>query len=255
MKTLRHGDESQAVAEMQRRLLAHGWPVLCDGIFGPMTEDVLTDFQAASDLEQDGICGARTWTALLIKVSHQLTIDAENEHRLELFRSIPVGIDKSQVSVLRHAIADLDYRENPPGSNEGDEICHLVNGYNEHHRIEGPAPPWCAIAVSQWIRRGLGASTWSETPFGEWMGAVSQIMTWSHRHGAYGTAALPGSVFMMGRLGSGSDRPERLSAGHCGLVIRCDGDAFITIEGNAGNQVASRRRKIGDVLGFSYWWK
>lgn len=255
MKTIRHGDESQAVVEMQKRLCAHGWPLKCDGIFGPITEDTLTDFQAANDLKPDGICGARTWAALLVEKTHQLTITAENEGRLQLFRQIPDDISEVQRDVIREAIADLNYREQPNGSNSGDEIYHIVNGYNEHHRIAGPPPPWCAIAVCQWIRRGLKVPTWDLTPFGAWYGAVSQIMTWSQQNEAYGTSPIPGSVFMMGRLGSGSDRPERLNAGHCGIVLRAERDEFITIEGNTGNQVASRRRKVSDVLGFCYWWK
>lgn len=255
MKTLRHGDESQAVVEMQKRLRDNGWELKCDGIFGPITEDTLTDFQAANDLKPDGICGARTWAALLIDKSHQLTITAENEGRLQLFRQIPEGISEVQTEVIRAALSDLNYREIPNGSNSGDEIYHIVNGYNEHHRILGPPPPWCAIACCQWIRRGLHVPDWESTPFGAWYGAVSQIMTWSQHNGAYGTTPLPASVFMMGRIGSGSDRPGRLNAGHCGIVLAADGDEFISIEGNTGNQVASRRRKVADVLGFCYWWK
>lgn len=254
MKTLRHGDESQSVVEMQKRLQGHGWALRCDGIFGPVTEDVLTDFQAANDLKPDGICGARTWAVLLIDKTHQLTITAENEGRLQLFRQISTDITDAQTYVIREAIADLNYREQPNGSNSGDEIYHIVNGYNEHHKIKGDPPPWCAIACCQWIRRGLGVPTWEMTPFGHWYGAVSQIMSWSHRNGAYGPSPIPGSVFMMGRVGSGSDRSSRLSAGHCGIVLCADGDEFTSIEGNTGNQVASRRRKVSDVLGFCYWW-
>ena len=240
---------------MQKRLRDNGWELKCDGIFGPITEDVLTDFQAANDLQPDGICGPRTWAVLLIDKFHQLTITAENEGRLQLFRQIRTDISHEQTQVIREALSDLNYREIPNGSNSGDEIYHIVNGYNEHHRILGPPPPWCAIACCQWIRRGLHLPDWEPTPFGAWFGAVSQIMTWSQRNDAYGTSPLPGSVFMMGRIGSGSDRPGRLNAGHCGIVLAADGDEFITVEGNTGNQVASRRRRISDVLGFCYWWK
>ena len=255
MKTLHIGDESQAVAEMQTRLNAHGWRVNADGIFGPITADPLTDFQAAQDLTPDGICGPRTWAALLTGTTHQLTITAENEGRLELLKMIDMSMEAPRIEVIREAISDLNCRENPSGSNEGDEIYHLVNGYNEHWRIFGDSPPWCAIAVSWWIRRAVKARAWEDAPFTKWYGAVTQIMRWSQIHEVYGTNPLPGSVFMMGRLGSGSDRTSRINAGHCGIVVASLGDSFISIEGNTGNQVASRRRKVADCLGFCYWWK
>jgi murein DD-endopeptidase MepM/ murein hydrolase activator NlpD len=56
---LKLGSRGEAVAEIQREL---GVPA--DGIFGPVTDRTVRDFQAANGLEVDGIVGPVTWTSL-----------------------------------------------------------------------------------------------------------------------------------------------------------------------------------------------
>ncbi len=51
--------------ELQRLLTAKGFPVKVDGVFGPKTAAAVRQFQLASKLTTDGICGERTWLALL----------------------------------------------------------------------------------------------------------------------------------------------------------------------------------------------
>lgn len=58
--TLRRGDRSDAVRELQRLLR-----IPADGIFGAQTEDAVRNFQRANGLAADGIVGPRTWAALL----------------------------------------------------------------------------------------------------------------------------------------------------------------------------------------------
>jgi len=58
--TLRRGSRGSHVFDLQRRL-----SVLADGIFGPMTDAAVRDFQAAHELRPDGIVGPLTWGALL----------------------------------------------------------------------------------------------------------------------------------------------------------------------------------------------
>jgi peptidoglycan hydrolase-like protein with peptidoglycan-binding domain len=60
------GSVGDDVVDMQRRLTAAGFP--CgnpDGDFGPKTDAALRAFQQANGLKVDGICGPKTWTALV----------------------------------------------------------------------------------------------------------------------------------------------------------------------------------------------
>lgn len=50
---------------MQAALLCRGYNVVDNGIFDKTTEDKLKEFQEASGLQADGVCGPLTWAALL----------------------------------------------------------------------------------------------------------------------------------------------------------------------------------------------
>jgi len=71
--TLQRGDNNQFVQKMQELLIKHGYTLPesksakngADGIFGPITESVLIKFQKDHNLEPDGVCGLRTWEALM----------------------------------------------------------------------------------------------------------------------------------------------------------------------------------------------
>lgn len=57
--TLRKGDRSELVAQVQRRL-----GIEADGVFGTVTERGVRNFQARNGLQADGIVGPATWAAL-----------------------------------------------------------------------------------------------------------------------------------------------------------------------------------------------
>lgn len=66
---LKKGDEGGAVQSMQL-LLIHKWAISCgpdgaDGDFGPNTDTALRRFQNRVKLASDGICGERSWKALI----------------------------------------------------------------------------------------------------------------------------------------------------------------------------------------------
>jgi N-acetyl-anhydromuramyl-L-alanine amidase AmpD len=64
--TLRHGNSGWRVKRLQRRLEHHGYDVgELDGDFGANTERAVREFQAAKDLDVDGVVGPMTWKALL----------------------------------------------------------------------------------------------------------------------------------------------------------------------------------------------
>ncbi|MFT3843090.1 MAG: peptidoglycan-binding protein [Myxococcaceae bacterium] len=59
------GARGPAVADLQRRLAAAGFsPGAADGVFGPMTQRAVVNFQRAHGLAADGIAGPRTEAAL-----------------------------------------------------------------------------------------------------------------------------------------------------------------------------------------------
>lgn len=64
--TVRRKSRGSEVEELQRRLKDEGFgPGPIDGVFGPRTESAVIAFQKANGLEPDGICGKKTWGALL----------------------------------------------------------------------------------------------------------------------------------------------------------------------------------------------
>jgi len=65
LPVLRVGSTGEHVRLLQERLAYWGRPVTVDGAFGPRTERELRLFQAAHQLDPDGICGAIAWAALL----------------------------------------------------------------------------------------------------------------------------------------------------------------------------------------------
>ena len=59
MTTLRKGSRGEEVATLQRKL-----NLIPDGIFGPLTDEAVRDFQNSHSLAVDGIVGPKTWAAL-----------------------------------------------------------------------------------------------------------------------------------------------------------------------------------------------
>ena len=63
--TLRKGDKNAYVENWQKYLQLQGYYTgAIDGIFGPLTEKAVKDWQTAHGLVSDGIIGAKTWAAL-----------------------------------------------------------------------------------------------------------------------------------------------------------------------------------------------
>lgn len=58
------GSVGPDVSTVQRRLIAHGVPVVIDGRYGPATRAAVTTFQRRTHLTRDGVVGPITWRAL-----------------------------------------------------------------------------------------------------------------------------------------------------------------------------------------------
>ena len=61
MTTLKIGSKGSEVKILQIRL-----NLIADGIFGPITQEAVKDFQKSKGLTADGIVGPKTWEALNI---------------------------------------------------------------------------------------------------------------------------------------------------------------------------------------------
>lgn len=58
------GDSDRCVHYIQRLLLKRGYVLVDDGDFGPRTQYVVMRFQKSNGLDDDGVVGSKTWTAL-----------------------------------------------------------------------------------------------------------------------------------------------------------------------------------------------
>ena len=280
MILLKKGDSGKLVYYMQKRLKKmgeYGDGLRADGFYGDMTEAAVYDFQVRWDLLADGIVGPRTWTALLSS-GKELTGGSVSvkEETLDIVKEVIEGQGVSDAAYLLicEAWSWIGAQEDPWGSNKGSSIMRLIQGtqvtgvkkmkeseYKKHWGIQQAwfFPPWCAIAVSSWFAEAFDAKSWSDIPFGNWFGGVTQTVKWADKHGVWrevGDGAVkPGELFVMGRAGSGSDDGGALPshAGHIGIVAWDDGDYVVTIEGNAGNAVRTKRRLKSDIIGFIDW--
>ena len=64
--TLRQGDKSDAVRQLQQQLIRLGYlSGNADGDFGRKTAQAVKDFQVCNGLKEDGVCGPACWSRLL----------------------------------------------------------------------------------------------------------------------------------------------------------------------------------------------
>lgn len=70
MKTIKKGSRGDDVAILQRKL-----NLIADGIFGPITDEAVREFQKSHSLTVDGIVGPKTWDALGVVQSNTRRID------------------------------------------------------------------------------------------------------------------------------------------------------------------------------------
>jgi len=176
-------------------------------------------------------------------------------------------VDAMRASVLLAAVSDLGAAEEPPGSNQGPQIAHLVRGIADYWWSDLKHPDWCAASVSQWLRRGLGLPNWRLTrtkpfapsveghPWGQFFVGVRQIYDWAceaedEHPGIWLQRPEPGCVFIIA-----SQRDGRTVYEHTGLVLQVDGEYIVTVEGNMGQKVCSRRLRVSYPAYYIAWWQ
>jgi hypothetical protein len=273
--TIKKGSKGGDVKFCQERLIHHGFSVGkwgADGDFGNGTHDAVRQFQASRNLSVDGIVGKSTWKHLEgASSSKQEDIGdggAVTSAQEALRAKIPAGIGQARTNALNHAIEFLGADEVPDGSNWGDEIRPVVEGYNEFWGVSTKQygrMAWCAMFCSSVIGFGYGAGTlsknmdWAKTPMKKFFGGASQYEEWGKKEGVWveeTQVAPPGAVFSMARGGSNSDPAQTAKAGHVGMIVCDNGNGTVlTIEGNVSNGCRSYTRKKADLHGFIEWWR
>jgi hypothetical protein len=246
MKTLQLGSTGPEVRALQEMLKAEGYdPGPVDGDFGNKTFSALQEFQGArqdqegNPLEPDGVCGPITWWAL-----HNASGDAQ---RSWLDAMVP-----DNLTTKRNKVCELICHEHrkgvqeiPLGSNGGDGVDKYTKGWKA---------PWCAMFVSWALEEALGFSEFNDPP-SQRQAAVINIYRTAKEKGWFKSkrdyTPRPGDIFIM----LYRDKNGNLTGkGHTGFVlwVSAGGQTITTCEGNAGNRLKIRLRKVSQdtLVGF-----
>lgn len=260
------GTKSAAVKDAQQRLNALGFPLNPDGDYGDKTANAVRAFQASKGLPETGTLDVRTRGALFAAqgVAVPAFVITEEKKQLEAaaraeVAKLPAAVRERVLKVLLEAIKWVGVRE-IGDTNTGPEVDILTAGY------PGKGPPWCALAVNYWVREGQGLGSDKETPWGFQNASSMYYGRWGEQKGKVtvntGTA-LPGSIMVMPRGGSGSDKAEAtrtgpgrfdFKQGHTGMVLQDLGDSVITIDGNVSQMCKQVKRPKSSLLGYITWW-
>lgn len=265
------GTVSAEVPVLRRRLQGAGWLLHGPAPAQAHTADedfvqAVEEFQLAHDLEADGVIGPLTRKALPAPAGLDLLPVAGGRANIP---TAPAGSQARQV--IDVACQWINVEEFPPGYNRGPKLDLLLKPGLQALGFWDPAKPgvaWCAIAVCEWIHRGLNPPTSAEAvrPLGRYMAAARDarypnLAWWGHKEGVLQYPMLDdtliGSYFVMGRAGSGSDKSTGGRSGHAGLIIGIDfaAGAFVTVEGNVQDSVRVKERQPRELLGVVPWWK
>jgi len=143
MNSLRHGDRSQAVRDLQRKLNEHGAKVDADGAYGDATEAAVRVYQLRVGLVADGIAGSKTLASLqgadcqqllkntdLVDASKRLGVPVASVYALNEVESQGRGfLDNGKPVILfeRHVM----YRQLQVALNQGDDADRLKHQADE----------------------------------------------------------------------------------------------------------------------------
>lgn len=109
MKVLKRGSRGEDVKKLQGLLF-----LMVDGIFGPLTEEAVKEFQKANCLKVDGIVGINTWGALEKMTSPSLKRSKRNIKELIVHcADTPEGkdftVDQIRSWHLQRKFSDIGY--------------------------------------------------------------------------------------------------------------------------------------------------
>lgn len=268
---LKLGSQGPQVRAVQRKLSAQGFDVSVSGVYDEDTAEAVETFQAShvgkngKPLDVDRkvkIGGDATWWAL-----HHPSGPAQRGEPWHELRDLVDGLaplsseERERKRVLEVALGELErnVREEPDGSNDGPRVRLYTEGWKV---------PWCALFVSWCLRQARDGQP--AFPPHRARASVQKVLRWAHEHSTAASGMRifdepsspvdfgsmvdvgkardpePGDCFVLARAGEdGVD----FGRGHIGFVVAlCDDDnSILTIEGNCGNAVRSRRRPRSSV--------
>lgn len=267
---LQPGDRGAEVRLCQERLRALGLAITAlDGDYGPELSAAVSAFQADQKLPVTGIIDATTRGHILGAQAVGVpdpTLEAERARLTALFTEgaalLPAEARPRVLAVLQEAVRWFGLREIPKGSNGGPEIGPITADFV---RPGEALPPWCALAVSHWLKQGLGAASWADTPLGFRNASALAFGRWGEKHARLLPPEGPapaGSIFVMYRDGSGSDAAGQRGSGaakwdgtgHTGLVLADLGDRVLSLDGNVSDRCWTATRPKSRLLGYVGWW-
>jgi hypothetical protein len=143
----------------------------------------------------------------------------------------PAGVPRWALGAISAAVSDIGKRE-IGSSNDSPDLAKFAT----HGR------PWCALAVSEWLREGLlerGGCPWGV------IASAKGIRDWGVAHHALVKPenARPGDVFVILRE---PDPVTHEQHGHVGLIAHVADWEVFTVEGNSANAVRGGRRRLVD---------
>jgi len=131
---------------------------------------------------------------------------------------------------------------------EGNNAGEMVKGFLKSIGL-GTGNPWCMAFVyaifqefctSKGIQNPLYKTGAVLTFWNETKKKSPDCCIDAKKAAADPSLVKPGQIFIKSRMGGG----------HTGIVLRVDGDSFVSIDGNSSDQVKLNRYKISNMLGF-----
>lgn len=222
------GMRGMAVRRVQEWLCLHGFSLVIDEDYGPITTEVVADYQEAHSLEVTGICDQQTFESLTMPMRNVLT------QQLDMSESI-------EKAVISYANAHLE--QSPcevGGQNRGPWVRLYMQGN------DGKQWPWCAGFVTFILKQAVESLN-VELPVPGSFSCDSLVaqarkqQLFLSEADAWNSEIPAGSIFMVRRTDTDWT--------HTGIVLNAEELFFQTIEGNTnddgereGYEVCSRYR-------------
>ena len=227
-RELAQGDTGQVVGRVQEWLNLHGFGLVVDQDYGPVTARQVGRFQDAAGLPTTGEVDAATFDALVGPMTEVL--------RQRLDQSTGLG-----QAVVEYAAAQLAvHPRETGGENHGPWVRLYMQGHS------GPAFLWCAGFASFVLSQAAESLQVDKPVDGSF--SCDSLAAQAREAGRFlaetdaDPATVPaGSIFLVRRTAADWT--------HAGIVTEADADGFDTIEGNTnddglreGTEVCARRR-------------
>ena len=215
---LRQGSTGSEVKRIQKLLNDHLHlqpPLRMDGIFGPLTEHAVRQYQLRTGLVRDGVVGLNTWQAF----------EAATLHEKES-SNLPVNPYNAPWVVV--AMREYGQKEISEGDNPRILAYHATTSL----RATTDEDPWCSAFVNWCLRQAGIAGTNS-----------AAAISWLH----WGRVSTP-------RTGAVCVVQRRVGGHHVGFFIEERHNSYRVLGGNQGGQVkfSNLLKSSHDVLGYRW---